>query len=137
MTRTGRGATFCVGPAAVTRDTGPQSVRLRVRWHLYDHLRIRYTHHLRPAWEAAGRPQDFRLMTAFNQAGAADQHDQRSFRKAPRSERLSASSPDHIYPGIIGAPGGNLMNQPNEGADGGFMEGVAGGAHGRKRNRDH
>lgn len=77
-------------------------------------------------WEALGEPTDFRLMTSFNQAGAADQHEQRSFKKAPRSGRLSSSSPDYIYPGLIGAPGGNNQNQPNEGVDGTFMAGVPG-----------
>lgn len=77
-------------------------------------------------WEAAGRPEDFRLYTSLNQAGAADQHETRSFRKAPRSGRLASSSPDRLPPGGVGAPGGNLMNQPNEGNDGGFMEGVPG-----------
>lgn len=77
-------------------------------------------------WEAAGRPVDFRLYTALNQAGNVDQHETRSFRKAPRSGRLASSSPDKLPPGATGAPGGNLMNQPNEGSDGGFMEGVAG-----------
>ena len=78
-------------------------------------------------WEAAGRPNEWRAYTSLNQAGSADQHDARSFKKAPRSGRLSSSSPERIPPsGLPGAPSGNLQNQPNEGADGGFMEGVPG-----------
>ena len=78
-------------------------------------------------WEAAGRPAEWRAYTSLNQAGSADQHDARSFKKAPRSGRLSSSSPERIPPsGLPGAPSGNLQNQPNEGADGGFMEGVPG-----------
>ena len=78
-------------------------------------------------WEAAGCPEDFRLFTSFNQAGDSDPHETRGFRKAPRSGRLSSKSPDKLPLGAVnGAPGGNLQNQPNEGADGGFMEGVPG-----------
>ena len=77
-------------------------------------------------WHAAGEPDDFRLYTRLNQAGSADAHEQRSFKKAPRSGRLSSSSPDKLPPGAIGAPGGNLMNQPNEGNDDGFMADVPG-----------
>lgn len=78
-------------------------------------------------WDAAGRPPEFRLFTSFTQAGDADQHETRGFKKAPRSGRLSSKSPDRVPPfSFLGAPGGNLQNQPNEGADGGFMEGVPG-----------
>ncbi len=51
-------------------------------------------------WRAEGSPEDFRIYTQFNQAGAADAHDMRSFKKAPRSGRLSSSG------------GVNLQNQP-------------------------
>lgn len=78
-------------------------------------------------WIAAGKPSDFRLYTSFTQAGDSDQHETRGFNRAPRSGRLSSKSPDRNPPSALpGAPGGNLMNQPNEGADGGFMEGVPG-----------
>lgn len=86
-------------------------------------LRYRQVRHRRRAflvkhiekWEAAGQPTDWRAYFSLNQAGQADQHDSRSFRKAPRSGRLSSSSPDRIPPsGIPGAPGGNGQNQPSD-----------------------
>lgn len=51
-------------------------------------------------WEQAGKPDDFRLYTSFNQAGLPDSDDSRSFKRAPRSGRLSSSG------------GVNLQNQP-------------------------
>ena len=58
---------------------------------------------LRPrlvAWEAEGRPDDFRAYCAFNQAGSPDEN-----RIAPRSGRLSSSA---LREGV----GYNLQNQP-------------------------
>lgn len=72
-------------------------------------LKYRQTRHQRRSflvqhmkrWEDAGRPDDFRLYTNFNQAGSPDRNDFRSFRSAPRSGRLSSSG------------GVNLQNQPS------------------------
>lgn len=52
-------------------------------------------------WEAAGQPVDFRAYSYFNQAGGAQAHDPRSFKRAPRSGRFSSSGDF-----------GNLQNQP-------------------------
>jgi DNA polymerase I-like protein with 3'-5' exonuclease and polymerase domains len=54
-------------------------------------------------WEAAGEPADYMIYSNFNQAGSADQHDTRSFKRAPRSGRYSSSG-----------EAGNLQNQPGD-----------------------
>ncbi len=54
-------------------------------------------------WERAGLPDVLALRTSFNQAGGADPHDPRSFRRAPRSGRISSSG-----------EAGNLQNQPGD-----------------------
>lgn len=50
-------------------------------------------------WEEAGRPVDFRLYPRFNQAGSAAEG--RTFKRAPRTGRLSSSDP-------------NFQNQPRK-----------------------
>lgn len=112
-----------VKEAALAKIEG-EWMDLVIRFRKVRHRKRSFADKTLAKWQAAGSPADFRLMTALNQAGAPDQHEQRSFKKAPRSGRLSSSAPDYIYPGIIGAPGGNQQNQPNDGF--GFMEGVQG-----------
>ncbi|MHC5058595.1 MAG: DNA polymerase, partial [Planctomycetota bacterium] len=53
--------------------------------------------------EAAGSPDNYIIHSNFNQAGSADQHDARSFKRAPRSGRYSSSG-----------DAGNLQNQPGD-----------------------
>jgi DNA polymerase-1 len=65
-------------------------------------------------WELGGMPDDWNVYTSFNQAGTADAHEMRGFRHAPRSGRLSASSPDRTPPGAHGAAAGNGQNQPSD-----------------------
>jgi DNA polymerase I-like protein with 3'-5' exonuclease and polymerase domains len=54
-------------------------------------------------WRAAGSPEDFRGYVRFNQAGSQDPMDVRSFKRAPRSGRLSSSGDF-----------GNFQNQPSD-----------------------
>jgi DNA polymerase-1 len=54
-------------------------------------------------WRAQGEPADYIIHSNFNQAGSADQHDTRSFKRAPRSGRYSSSG-----------DAGNLQNQPGD-----------------------
>lgn len=85
-------------------------------------LRFRQARHQKRAfldkhiakWEAAGRPDDFRLFTSYTQAGDVDQYETRGFRHAPRSGRLSSRKMDHIptWIGNAGASGENMQNQP-------------------------
>lgn len=85
-------------------------------------LRYRQVRHRRRAflvkhiekWEAAGKPDEWRGYTSFTQAGSQDQHETRGFKHAPRSGRLSSSSPEFTPPGGIGAPLGNGQNQPSD-----------------------
>ena len=65
-------------------------------------------------WELGGSPDEWNVYTSFNQAGNVDQHETRGFKKAPRSGRLSASSPDKLPPGAFGAVAGNGQNQPSD-----------------------
>lgn len=55
-------------------------------------------------WVKAGRPDDFRLYAEFTQAGRQDEHDARSFKRAPRSGRLSSGGGDGL----------NFQNQPGD-----------------------
>lgn len=55
-------------------------------------------------WVAAGCPEDFRLYAEFTQAGRQDEHDARSFKRAPRSGRLSSGGGDGL----------NFQNQPGD-----------------------
>ena len=43
-------------------------------------------------YEASENTDDYRIYSAFNQAGSADQHDPRAFKSAPRSGRYSSSA---------------------------------------------
>jgi DNA polymerase-1 len=54
-------------------------------------------------FEAKGSPEDYVIHSNFNQAGSSDQHDARSFKRAPRSGRYSSSG-----------EAGNLQNQPGD-----------------------
>lgn len=54
-------------------------------------------------WEMAGFPDSLVLYTDFNQAGGTDANDPRSFKRAPRSGRLSSSG-----------EAGNFQNQPGD-----------------------
>ena len=54
-------------------------------------------------WGNAGSPPLFTLYSDFNQAGSSDDADPRSFKRAPRSGRLSSSG-----------DAGNLTNQPGD-----------------------
>jgi DNA polymerase I-like protein with 3'-5' exonuclease and polymerase domains len=81
---------------------------LQTEW-AFEVLRYRQTRHRRRSfvdkhlgrWYAEGRPVDFRAFSNFNQAGEALRGDGRSFRRAPRTGRLSSSGDF-----------GNLQNQP-------------------------
>jgi DNA polymerase-1 len=52
-------------------------------------------------WRETGYPSDYRAYPSFNQAGTSDEFDTRSFKRAPRSGRLSSSRP-------------NFQNQPRD-----------------------
>jgi DNA polymerase-1 len=54
-------------------------------------------------WRLAGEPANYIIHSNFNQAGSADQHDPRAFKRAPRSGRYSSSG-----------DAGNLQNQPGD-----------------------
>ena len=54
-------------------------------------------------WRLAGEPENYIIHSNFNQAGSADQHDPRAFKRAPRSGRYSSSG-----------DAGNLQNQPGD-----------------------
>jgi DNA polymerase I-like protein with 3'-5' exonuclease and polymerase domains len=61
-------------------------------------------------YEAAalkGEAENYRIYSAFNQAGSQDQHDARKFKSAPRSGRLSSSAAKK-------GDSGNLTNQPGD-----------------------
>lgn len=59
-------------------------------------------------WKAQGYPDNFRAYSSFNQAGSADETDERSFKRAPRTGRFSSSAQKR---GKV-ILGDNLQNQP-------------------------
>lgn len=63
----------------------------------------------RQRWERAGRPLDFRAYSSFNQAGSADERDERTFKRAARTGRFTSSS---LHRDGVEVGFGNLQNQP-------------------------
>lgn len=61
-------------------------------------------------WRRQGYPNDYRAYSSFNQAGSADERDERSFKRAPRTGRFSSSAQRRGGEVL----GDNLQNQPQE-----------------------
>ena len=80
---------------------GFRKLRHRLRAFVWKHI---------DRWKEQGYPDEYYSYSSFNQAGSADERDERSFTRAPRTGRFSSSAQRRGGKDL----GDNLQNQPGE-----------------------